>query len=191
MLLKFPASDLLLGATPFPRALCSKAENFDFLRRADDGNTAVEVGNPATFEFEVCRSTLLPSALKTLGANKDAALPVKLFEVRLKVREEMDLHMIGVLSITCGVQPLGCCDILINTNAALHRCHYQVSDVILLSPTHDVGARNERRLVAIYSNKESGFEVVHGMLNRVMEVLGVPYKGEHHTLAGTGQFNQL
>lgn len=99
--------------------------------------------------------------------------------------------MIGVLSITCGVQPLGCCDILINTNAALHRCHCQVSDVILLSPTHDVGARNERRLVAIYSNKESGFEVVHGMLNRVMEVLGVPYKGEHHTLAGTGQFNQL
>eukprot|EP00198_Chlamydomonas_reinhardtii_P009783 XP_001699120.1 predicted protein [Chlamydomonas reinhardtii] len=34
-----------------------------------------------------------------------------------------------------------------------------------------VGARNERRLVAVYCAKESGFEVVHGLLNRVMEVL--------------------
>lgn len=52
----------------------------------------------------------------------------------------------------------------------------------MLSPEHDVGARNERRLVAVYSNKESGFEVVHGMLNRVMEMLGVPYKGERAAL---------
>ena len=50
--------------------------------------------------------------------------------------------------------------------------------MVMLSPEHDVGARNERRLVAVYSNKESGFEVVHGMLNRIMEMLGVPYKGE-------------
>ncbi len=114
-------------------ALCSKAENFDFLRSKDDGTTAVEIGNPATFEFEVCRTMLLPSALKTLGANKDAPLPIKLFEV---------------------------------------------SDAVMLSSDHDVGARNERRLVAVYSNKESGFEVVHGMLNRIMDMLGVPYKGE-------------
>ena len=53
----------------------------------------------------------------------------------------------------------------------------------MLSPEHDVGARNERRLVAVYSNKESGFEVVHGMLNRIMEMLGVPYKGERPALA--------
>ena len=60
----------------------------------------------------------------------------------------------------------------------------QVSDVVLLSPTHDVGARNERHLVAVYSNKESGFEVVHGMLNKVMEALGVPYKGESELKCG-------
>lgn len=30
---------------------------------------------------QVCRTTLLPAALKTLGANKDAPLPIKLFEV--------------------------------------------------------------------------------------------------------------
>ncbi|KAG2429166.1 hypothetical protein HYH02_014101 [Chlamydomonas schloesseri] len=114
-------------------ALVSRAENFDSLRRPDDGATAVEIGNPATAEFEVCRSSLLSSALKTLGANKENALPIKLFEV---------------------------------------------SDAILLDPSVSVGARNERRLIAVYCAKESGFEVVHGLLNRAMEVLGVPYRDE-------------
>lgn len=31
--------------------------------------------------MQVCRSTLLPAALKTLGANKDTPLPMKLFEI--------------------------------------------------------------------------------------------------------------
>jgi len=112
-------------------ALCSKSEVTSHLRRGEGGG-AVEIGNPATAEFEVCRTTLLPAALKTLGANKDAALPVKLFEV---------------------------------------------SDVVLLDDGKDVGARNERRLVAVVANKEANFEVIHGLLNRVMEVLGVPLAG--------------
>jgi phenylalanyl-tRNA synthetase beta chain len=49
--------------------------------------------------------------------------------------------------------------------------------VVLLSSEHETGAKNERHLVAVSCAKESGFEVVHGLLNRVMEVLGVPYKG--------------
>jgi len=40
-------------------ALCSRSENFEYLRRQDDGNTAVSIGNPATAEFEVCRTSLL------------------------------------------------------------------------------------------------------------------------------------
>jgi phenylalanyl-tRNA synthetase beta chain len=44
-------------------------------------DAAVSVGNPATAEFEVCRPSLLPCLLKTLGANKEAPLPVRLFEV--------------------------------------------------------------------------------------------------------------
>eukprot|EP00199_Chlamydomonas_sp_CCMP681_P001430 CAMPEP_0119113428 /NCGR_PEP_ID=MMETSP1180-20130426/43881_1 /TAXON_ID=3052 ORGANISM="Chlamydomonas cf sp, Strain CCMP681" /NCGR_SAMPLE_ID=MMETSP1180 /ASSEMBLY_ACC=CAM_ASM_000741 /LENGTH=613 /DNA_ID=CAMNT_0007101485 /DNA_START=181 /DNA_END=2022 /DNA_ORIENTATION=+ len=114
-------------------ALCSKAENFTFLRRGPGApGEAVEIGNPATAEFEVCRTTLLPAALKTLGANKDAPLPIKLFEV---------------------------------------------SDVVLPDASKAVGARNERRLVAVYSNREAGFEVIHGLLNRVMETMGIPLEG--------------
>jgi phenylalanyl-tRNA synthetase beta subunit len=48
-------------------ALCSRAENFEALRRVDDGATAVSIGNPTTAEFEVCRTSLLQGALKTLG----------------------------------------------------------------------------------------------------------------------------
>ena len=110
-------------------ALCSAKENFDFLRRKDDPPTAVTIGNPKTLEFEVCRTSLLTCALKTLSANKDAPVPVKLFEV---------------------------------------------SDVVLLDDAQESGSKNERHIVAVYCSKESGFEAIHGVLNRVMEVLGVP-----------------
>ena len=67
--------------------------------------------------------------LKTLGANKNTPLPVRLFEI---------------------------------------------SDVILLSDRAETGARNERRLAAAVCAKENTFETIHGFLNRVMDVLGVP-----------------
>lgn len=36
---------------------------------------------------------------------------------------------------------------------------FEISDVVLLDEQHEVGARNERRLVALHSNLTSGFEV--------------------------------
>ena len=41
-------------------ALCSRAENFSYLRQVDHETAAVGIGNPATAEFEVCRTRLLP-----------------------------------------------------------------------------------------------------------------------------------
>ena len=72
--------------------------------------------------------------LKTVAANKDAALPLKLFEV---------------------------------------------SDVILVDASCETGCRNERRLAAVHCSTKTEFEVVHGLLNRVMEVLGVPLEGRN------------
>lgn len=40
------------------------------LPQQDDGTTAACIGNPATAEFEVCRTSLLPGALKTLGEGR-------------------------------------------------------------------------------------------------------------------------
>ena len=38
----------------------------------------------------------------------------------------------------------------------------------------DVGARNCRRMCAVYYSKTPGFEVIHGLLDRVMQLLEVP-----------------
>ncbi len=108
--------------------LCSHADNFANVQAQDDGCTAAIVANPAASDFQVVRSSLLPGVLRTLGHNKDAPLPVRLFEL---------------------------------------------GDVVLLDPSRDVGARNCRRLLALYSSTKGGFEVVHGLLDRVMEVLHV------------------
>ena len=36
-----------------------------------------------------------------------------------------------------------------------------------------VGARNERYLCAVYYGKLSGFEIVHGLLDKIMHLLNV------------------
>ena len=42
-------------------ALCSRAENFGHMQLPHDAQGgAVSVGNPATAEFEICRTSLLP-----------------------------------------------------------------------------------------------------------------------------------
>lgn len=52
---------------------------------------------------------------------------------------------------------------------------FQISDVCLLDASTETGARNERRLCAAYCNlSTSGFEVIHGLLDRVMLMAAVP-----------------
>lgn len=53
---------------------------------------------------------------------------------------------------------------------------FEVSDVVLKDDTTDVGARNERRLCAIHYNKTPGFEIIHGLLDRIMQLLSVPFE---------------
>jgi len=51
---------------------------------------------------------------------------------------------------------------------------FEISDVVLKDSTTDVGAKNERHLCALNYNKSMGFESVHGLLDRVMQLLEVP-----------------
>ncbi|KAM5450931.1 phenylalanine--tRNA ligase subunit beta [Microsporum audouinii] len=62
-------------------ALCSHDENFAWVNRKDDGNTAVKLANPKTVEFQVVRTSLLPGLLKTIRENKNHSVPIKIFEV--------------------------------------------------------------------------------------------------------------
>uniref|UniRef100_A0A4W4DPA7 Phenylalanine--tRNA ligase beta subunit n=1 Tax=Electrophorus electricus TaxID=8005 RepID=A0A4W4DPA7_ELEEL len=56
---------------------------------------------------------------------------------------------------------------------------FEISDVVLRDESTDVGARNSRRLCAVYYNKTPGFEVIHGLLDRVMQLLEVK-PGRNH-----------
>uniref|UniRef100_A0A8C0V9A4 Phenylalanine--tRNA ligase beta subunit n=1 Tax=Cyanistes caeruleus TaxID=156563 RepID=A0A8C0V9A4_CYACU len=56
---------------------------------------------------------------------------------------------------------------------------FEISDIVVKDPNTDVGARNYRHLCAIYYNKSPGFEIIHGLLDRVMQVLEVPPSEEN------------
>ena len=55
---------------------------------------------------------------------------------------------------------------------------FEISDVVVKDPTRDVGARNLRRMCAVYYNKTPGFEVIHGLFDRTMQLLEVPLQDE-------------
>ncbi|DBA04062.1 TPA: hypothetical protein N0F65_009409 [Lagenidium giganteum] len=110
--------------------LCSHDENFKFLNRVDDGKSAVVLSNPATIEFEVVRTSMIPGVLKTIQNNKS-----------MSVKDGLKL--------------------------------FEVSDVVVLDDKSDVGARNVRRICAAYTGHTDGFEVIHGLIDRIMQLLGI------------------
>lgn len=116
-----------------PLTLCSHDENFGWLNRKDDGNTAIRLANPKTLEYQVVRTSLLPGLLKTIRENKGHSVPIKIFEV---------------------------------------------SDVGLKDESLERKARNERHFAAAWCGKNSGFEVVHGLLDRVMLMLRTSFLTE-------------
>ncbi|RVE50142.1 hypothetical protein evm_005165 [Chilo suppressalis] len=59
---------------------------------------------------------------------------------------------------------------------------FELSDVVLKDPTAETGARNERRLCAVYCGKAAGFQFVHGLLDRVMAMLRQPWSADGYTL---------
>ncbi|XP_062242092.1 phenylalanine--tRNA ligase beta subunit [Platichthys flesus] len=68
---------------------------------------------------------------------------------------------------------------------------FEISDVVMKDESKDVGARNSRRLCAVYYNKSPGFEVIHGLLDRTMQLLEVKPardKGYHIQAADDSTF---
>lgn len=110
--------------------LCAHDENFKFLNRVDDGNSAVVLANPATVEFEVVRTSMIPGVLKTIQNNKS-----------MSVKDGLKL--------------------------------FEISDVVLLDKDSDVGACNVRRICASYTGHTDGFEVIHGLVDRIFQLLGI------------------
>ncbi|KAJ8971534.1 hypothetical protein NQ317_016805 [Molorchus minor] len=59
---------------------------------------------------------------------------------------------------------------------------FEIADVVLKDREAEVGARNERRLCAVNCNKTAGFEIVHGLLDKVMLLLEVPWSPTKNTV---------
>lgn len=51
---------------------------------------------------------------------------------------------------------------------------FEIGDCVVKDNTTDTGARNIRKLTAISCSSTAGFEVVHGLLDRVMLLLNIP-----------------
>ncbi|CAF3482917.1 unnamed protein product [Adineta steineri] len=62
-----------------------------------------------------------------------------------------------------------------NQGTALPIQLFEVSDVILKDSTREIGSRNERRLCAVYYNRSPGFEIIHGLLDRIMTLVKISY----------------
>jgi len=53
---------------------------------------------------------------------------------------------------------------------------FEVSDIVLKSNSNDVGATNHRYLCAFHVAKNAEFEIIHGLLDRVMLVNDIPHQ---------------
>jgi len=66
---------------------------------------------------------------------------------------------------------------------------FEVSDVVLADDKHVdtetiVGARNARRVCATYSGPTSGFEVIHGLVDRIMTLCEVAPQDDYVAMSG-------
>jgi phenylalanyl-tRNA synthetase beta chain len=60
-----------------------------------------------------------------------------------------------------------------NRKHALPLRIFEVSDVAFKDPKAERRARNERRVAAVFCGRKAGFEIVHGLLDRLMFTLDV------------------
>jgi len=61
-----------------------------------------------------------------------------------------------------------------NRNHPLPIRTFESSDVVVKDSSVERQARNVRKVGAVWCNKTAGFEVVHGLLDRLMAILEVP-----------------
>lgn len=75
-----------------------------------------------------------------------------------------------------------------NESCMFQSCFHCCFAVITCFHKPDVGARNCRRLCAVYYNKNPGFEVIHGLLDRTMQLLEVKLgRDGYHIQAADGK----
>lgn len=66
---------------------------------------------------------------------------------------------------------------------------FETSDIAVKDPNEERQTRNIRHAAAVWCNKTAGFEIVHGLLDRIMAMLEVPrISRENKATAKTGYY---
>lgn len=65
---------------------------------------------------------------------------------------------------------------------------FETSDVVFKDRKRERQARNVRHAAAVWCNKTAGFEVIHGLLDRAMQMLEVPKIASTDRKAPTGYY---
>lgn len=64
---------------------------------------------------------------------------------------------------------------------------FEVSDVVVKDDKAERKARNIRNVAALYCGKKAGFEVVHGLLDRIMAMLDIENLKNHSGKSDSGK----
>ncbi|KAL1405165.1 phenylalanine--tRNA ligase subunit beta [Vanrija albida] len=65
---------------------------------------------------------------------------------------------------------------------------FEVSDIAIQNPKLERATENLRNLGAVYVDRKAGFEVVHGLLDRIMQILAVPFIERAESEAAYGYY---
>ncbi|KAH7726362.1 hypothetical protein AAVH_06163 [Aphelenchoides avenae] len=115
--------------------------------------------------FSLCSSDDISSKLRQKDGLSNA--------VRIANPKTLDFQVARNTLLTGLLKTLAC-----NLDQPLPLKLFEVQDIVVKDNKCDTNSRNERHLAAIYYSKTGGFEVIHGFLDRVMEVLDVPFSSD-------------
>lgn len=65
---------------------------------------------------------------------------------------------------------------------------FEVSDVVIKDPSQERQARNVRRVAGVFCGRKAGFEVSHGLVDRLMLGLGIANIVSSKDTADSGYF---
>ncbi|KAI3939223.1 hypothetical protein MKX01_002091 [Papaver californicum] len=65
---------------------------------------------------------------------------------------------------------------------------FEMGDIVLLDDTKDVGAKNSRKVAALYCNESSGYEEISGLVQRIMQIVDIPWIEDPQAGDYTGYF---
>lgn len=118
-------------------SLQSRQDNYASLGLAEDGK-AVVLANPKTLEYQVARTSLFAGLFKTLQHNRQAALPLRLFEVSDVVWQSAE-HDVGARNRRM------LCALYCSTHAAFEQVHGLLDHVMRqLDIAHHASASKDR-----------------------------------------------